>query len=49
MSLISERARCAQVVADIKKAELNEEQEDTIPIYYRPEREAQVLRTIMQA
>ncbi|MGH1486438.1 MAG: prephenate dehydratase [Cellvibrionaceae bacterium] len=40
--LISARARCAQEVADVKKAsgEVN-------TVYYRPEREAQVLRKVM--
>lgn len=50
-SLIAERARCAQRVADIKleavhaaraRGELDEE-----VVYYRPEREAQVLRRII--
>lgn len=40
--LISERARCAQRVADVKKAS----GEQNI-VYYRPEREAQVLRKAM--
>lgn len=41
--LISERARCAQAVADVKKAN-----GETDVIYYRPEREAQVLRSVME-
>lgn len=41
LSLISERARCAQQVAEVKKAEGGP------LVYYRPEREAQVLRAIM--
>ena len=41
VELISARARCAQAVADIKKANNKE------AIYYRPEREAQVLRRII--
>lgn len=41
--LISERARCAQSVADAKKAS-----GETDIVYYRPEREAQVLRAMMQ-
>ncbi len=41
--LINERARCAQEVADVKKAHSNGEE----IIYYRPEREAQVLRKAM--
>ena len=48
VSLISERARCAQTVADVKKAALDTNDENETPVYYRPEREAQVLRTIMQ-
>ncbi len=40
--LISERARCAQQVAEVKKAE------DTDVVFYRPEREAQVLRKVME-
>ena len=40
--LISERARCAQVVAEVKAAS-----DDTT--FYRPEREAQVLRKVMEA
>ncbi len=42
--LISERARCAQEVAEVKKAA--NPQEDVL--YYRPEREAQVLRKAME-
>ena len=41
MQAISERARCAQQVAEVKK-----DQGDTA--YYKPEREAQVLRHIME-
>ncbi len=40
-ALISERARCAQVVAETK---LRDEVE---PVFYRPEREAEVLRRVM--
>jgi chorismate mutase/prephenate dehydratase len=39
--MISERARCAQQVAEVKKAE------DPDVVFYRPEREAQVLRNVM--
>src|SRR5690554_4992402 len=46
LRLISERARCARQVAVVKKAH---NPEDTTPDYYRPEREAQVLRRIMEA
>lgn len=40
--LISERARCAQQVAEIKKAE-----DADATLFYRPEREAQVLQKVM--
>lgn len=41
LHLISERAQCAQEVASVKLAE------DPTTLFYRPEREAQVLRRIM--
>jgi chorismate mutase / prephenate dehydratase len=41
--LISERAQCAQEVAEVKKAHSDGE-----IVYYRPEREAQVLRKAME-
>ena len=41
LGLISERARCAQEVAQVKTAV------DPSAVFYRPEREAQVLRKIM--
>lgn len=41
--LINERARCAQKVAEVKLSE----QEDGEVVFYRPEREAQVLRAVM--
>lgn len=41
--LISERARCAQAVGEVKKAN-----GDTDAVFYRPEREAQVLRAVME-
>ncbi|MCB1693223.1 MAG: prephenate dehydratase, partial [Pseudomonadales bacterium] len=44
LELLNERARCALDVAHVKQAESG----DTAPIYYRPEREAQVLRNIME-
>lgn len=44
--LISERARCAQEVAEIKKANIVDGDEPVL--YYRPEREAQVLRKAME-
>src|SRR3954470_13066281 len=43
--LISARARCAQEVAEVKKANLPE---DAKISFYRPEREAQVLRKAME-
>jgi chorismate mutase/prephenate dehydratase len=43
--LISARAECAQEVADVKKANLPE---DAKILFYRPEREAQVLRKAME-
>lgn len=42
--LISSRARCAQEVAEVKKRYSDNRE----PIYYRPEREAQVLRKAME-
>ena len=42
--LLNERARCAQQVADVKNAQANGEP----VVYYRPEREAQVLRRVME-
>jgi chorismate mutase/prephenate dehydratase len=54
VALISSRARCAQAVAEVKKNEIKAASEfeptTTTPsdiIYYRPEREAQVLRKVM--
>ena len=41
--LISERASCAQAVATVKKSSGEEN-----PLFYRPEREAQVLRGVME-
>ena len=43
--LISARAECAQEVADVKKANLPD---DAKILFYRPEREAQVLRKAME-
>ncbi|HEX7764471.1 MAG TPA: chorismate mutase, partial [Cellvibrio sp.] len=43
--LISARAECAQEVADVKKANLPA---DADILFYRPEREAQVLRKAME-
>lgn len=42
MQLVSARARCAQEVAEVKTAA----RDGTDPVFYRPEREAQVLRRI---
>lgn len=42
--LLNDRARCAQQVADVKNAQANGE----AVVYYRPEREAQVLRRVME-
>jgi len=42
--LISERAQCAQRVAEVKKRY----SPGTVPTFYRPEREAQVLRKAME-
>ncbi|MEM9256097.1 MAG: prephenate dehydratase [Pseudomonadota bacterium] len=51
-SLLRRRAECAQRVADIKLAEVAEArargETDAEVVYYRPEREAQVLRRIME-
>ncbi len=51
-ALISRRAKCAQRVADIKLAEVQAAREagntDAEVVYYRPEREAQVLGRIME-
>ena len=41
LELISDRARCAQEVARVKQGE------DAAAVFYRPEREAQVLRRVM--
>ncbi len=50
--LIAERARCAQRVAAIKLEEVQQArargESDREVVYYRPEREAQVLRRIME-
>jgi len=43
-SLINQRASCAQRVADVKQAH----QGVTAAVFYRPEREAQVLRKVME-
>ncbi|UZJ61844.1 prephenate dehydratase [Pseudomonas sp. KU26590] len=45
LELISERARCAQEVARVKMAELPAGE---VPVFYRPEREAAVLRRVME-
>lgn len=43
LALLNERARCAIEVAEVKQAESG----DTAPVYYRPERQAQVLSKIV--
>ncbi|MDD7804272.1 MAG: prephenate dehydratase [Endozoicomonas sp. (ex Botrylloides leachii)] len=45
LTLISHRARCAQQVAQVKQSACEQSGEPTV--FYRPEREAQVLRAIM--
>ena len=45
LELISERARCAQEVAKVKTASLAEGEK---PVFYRPEREAAVLKRVME-
>jgi chorismate mutase/prephenate dehydratase len=51
LELLTERARCAQQVAEVKLREL-EQQTGTADLnqvmFYRPEREAQVLRRVME-
>ncbi|MFW1677526.1 prephenate dehydratase [Pontibacter sp. JAM-7] len=43
-TLLNQRASCAQQVADVKQKHRGDE----APVFYRPEREAQVLRAVMQ-
>mgnify|MGYP001941543235 CR=1 FL=1 len=43
-SLLNQRATCAQHVAEVKQKYRGDEP----PVFYRPEREAQVLRAVMQ-
>lgn len=45
LELISERARCAEEVARVKTASLKEGEK---PVFYRPEREAAVLKRVME-
>lgn len=45
MALVSRRAGCAQRVAEVKQAHLGEGES---VVFYRPEREAQVLRRVME-
>src|SRR5688572_30208481 len=49
-ALISERARCAQEVAHVKTTVAKQEsgKDARPPVFYRPEREAQVLRNVME-
>lgn len=51
LKLISERARCAQSVADIKLRAAGAPDQPQVPdvMFYRPEREAQVLREVMRS
>ncbi|WP_415890364.1 prephenate dehydratase [Neptuniibacter sp. SY11_33] len=42
--LLNQRAKCAQRVADVKQ----KHQGETAAVFYRPEREAQVLRAVME-
>ena len=44
--LLNQRARCAQEVAEVKLAALNDGEQ--APLFYRPEREAQVLRAVIE-
>lgn len=46
LTLINERARCAQEVAEIKLAAASAGEGQDSPLFYRPEREAQILRAI---
>ena len=46
LELISERARCAQDIAEVKLAA--SQSADSPTIFYRPEREAQILRAIQE-
>ena len=43
LALLNARAACAQTVAAVKQAEAP----DVAPVFYRPEREAQVLRQLI--
>ncbi|MDG1156375.1 MAG: chorismate mutase, partial [Litorivicinaceae bacterium] len=45
-TLINARADCAMRVAEVKQAEMAKTGE--APVYYRPEREAQVLARVME-
>lgn len=45
--LLNERAQCAQKVADVKLASVAPDERDQVK-FYRPEREAQVLRNVQQ-
>lgn len=51
-ALINQRAQCAQQVADVKLKEYREQNGDSVALdqvfFYRPEREAQVLRKVME-
>ena len=43
-TLLNDRARCAQAVAEVKQAAAKDAE---APVFYRPEREAQILRDII--
>lgn len=45
-NLINERARCAQHVAEVKTKALAAGEQ--VPVFYRPEREAQVLQAVLE-
>ena len=46
LTLINARADCAMRVAQVKQAQMVSTGE--VPVYYRPEREAQVLARVME-
>jgi chorismate mutase/prephenate dehydratase len=44
LKLLNERAQCALTVAEVKQ----QESPDSVPVFYRPEREAQVFHHVME-
>ncbi|MEH6550996.1 MAG: prephenate dehydratase [Pseudomonadales bacterium] len=46
--MLNQRAACAQRVAEVKIAQAQASDSDEKPVFYRPEREAQVLRNVME-